>query len=155
MAAAQPLDGCSSGGKAPSARAPSLRLLHPSAGAKFLQPADVIVAVDDVLLAHQCAEQRQSGFDSVDHEFVERALEAHQAFATRLAVNDELAEERIIIGRDGIAVIDGGIDTHAQAAWRMVVHDLARRRPERDWIFRIDATLDGMAVEFNIALREW
>src|SRR5262245_25755672 len=78
---------------------------HPALGEKFLQPVDVVVAVDDFLLAHQGAKERQRGLDAVDHELVERALEPHQALAARLAVHDQLAEKRIVIGRDAVAVI--------------------------------------------------
>ena len=50
--------------------------VHAAFGQETLEPVDVVVAVDDVLLAHQLAEQRQRGLDAVDHEFVERALAA-------------------------------------------------------------------------------
>ncbi len=66
----------------------------------------MVIAVDDVLLAHQRAEQRQRRLDAVDHEFVERALEPHQAFGAGLAVHDQLADQRIVIRRDGVALID-------------------------------------------------
>src|SRR5262249_52433495 len=95
------------------------------------------------------------GLDAIDDEVVERALEAHQAVAAGLAVHDELADERIVIGRDRVAVIDGRIDPHAQSARRVIVHDLARRGTEGDRIFRVDAALDGMAVEFHVALEEF
>src|SRR5262245_23844701 len=36
----------------------------------------------------------------------------------------------------------------------MIMHDLARRWPERDRIFSIDAALDGVAVKLDVALRE-
>src|SRR5262245_21540597 len=65
------------------------RHFHPTLGQKLLQPMDVVVAVDDVLLAHQRAEQRQRGLDALDDEFVERALEPHQAFAAGLAMDDQ------------------------------------------------------------------
>ena len=115
----------------------------------------MIVAVDDVLLAHQGAKQRQRGLDSVDDELVERALESHQAFAARLAVHDQLAHQRIIVGRNRISVIDGRIDAHAQAAGRMVVHDLARGGAKRNRVLGIDAAFDGMAVELDVALRDF
>ena len=38
--------------------------LHPAARQKLLQPVDVVVAVDDRLVAHQRAEQRQRGVDA-------------------------------------------------------------------------------------------
>ena len=65
------------------------------------------------------------GLDAVDDEFVERALQPHQAFAAGLAVHDQLADQRVVERRNGVAVIDGGIDAHAEAAGRMIVHDLA------------------------------
>src|SRR5262245_37801316 len=99
--------------------------LHSAAGEELLEPADVIIAVDDVLLAHQRAEQRQRRLDAVDDELVERALEPHQALTAGLAVDDQLADEGIVIGRDRIAVIDGGVDAYAETTWRMIVHDLA------------------------------
>src|SRR3977135_4217631 len=145
----------------PSERAPvrlheaePLLSLHPAAGQELFEPMDVIVAVDDVLLPHQRAEQRERGLDAVDDELVERTLEPHQAFAAGLAVDDELADERVVIGRDRIAVIDGGIDAHAETAGRVIVHDLARRGTKGHRIFRIDTAFDGMAVELHIFLRE-
>ena len=79
-----------------AARRDPSRLTSSRLGEELLQPVDVVVAVDDVLLAHQRAEQRQRRLDAVDHELVERALEPHQAFAARLAVHDELADERVV-----------------------------------------------------------
>ena len=51
-------------------------------------------------------------------------------------------------------MIDGGIDAHAEPAGRMIGQDLAGRGPERLRVFRIDAALDGVAVEFHVVLRE-
>ena len=98
--------------------------------------------------------KRQRGLDAVDDELVERALEPHQAFAARLAVDDELAHERIVIRRDRVAVIDGGIDAHAEPAGRVIGQDLAGRGPERLRVLGIDAALDGMADELHVLLRE-
>jgi len=56
----------------------------------------------------------QCGLDSIDHEFIERAFEPHQALAAGLAVDDQLADQGVVIRRNRIAVIDGGIDAHAK-----------------------------------------
>src|SRR6266403_5249215 len=66
--------------------------LHSAAGQERFKPVDVVVAIDHVLLAYERAEQGQGRFDAVDDEFVERALEPHQAFAAGLAVYDQLAD---------------------------------------------------------------
>src|SRR3974390_3788433 len=44
---------------------------------KLLKPMDVVIAVDDVLFAYQRAEQGKCGLDTIDHNFVEGALEPH------------------------------------------------------------------------------
>ena len=49
-------------------------LLDRPAREKFLEPVDVIVAVDDLRFPHQRAKQRQRGLDAIDDEFVERAF---------------------------------------------------------------------------------
>src|SRR6516165_1849397 len=105
-------------------------LVERAARQKLFEPEDVVIAVDDLGFARQCAEQRQGRLDAVDHEFVECALEPHQTFPARLAVDDELADERIVKWRDGVAVIDGRIDPHAEPSGRMVVDDLAGRGPK-------------------------
>src|ERR1700679_3979974 len=70
---------------------------------ELLQPMDVIVAVDDVRLAHQLLEQRDGGVDADHHDLVERAPQPHQAFVAVLAVHDQLADQAVIIRRYAVA----------------------------------------------------
>jgi len=95
------------------------------AGEVLLQPVDVVIAVDDAGLPHQRAEQRQRGLDTFDHHLVQRAAQPHQAFGAGLAVHDQLADEAVIIRRDDVALINRGIDPHAEAAGRVELRDLA------------------------------
>src|SRR5262249_37789060 len=90
-------------------------------GQKLLQPMNVIIAVDDVLLAGERLEQRHGGLDAVEDELVERAAQPHERLAPGLAVDDELADERVVEWRDRVAVVDGRIDAHAKSAGRMVM----------------------------------
>ena len=113
---------------------------------------NVIIAVDDVFFAHQRAEERQRRFNSVDHDFIERTLEPHQAFGARLSMHDQLADEQIVVGRNRVALIDRGIDANTEASRRVVVQDFPGRRTESDRIFCIDAAFDGVAVKFHVAL---
>ena len=80
--------------------------LHPAFGKETLEPVDVIIAVDDVLGAHELAEQRQRRLDAVHDEFVERAFEPHQAFGAGLAVHDQLADQRVVERRDRVSLVD-------------------------------------------------
>src|SRR5262249_50964247 len=112
----------------------------------------MIIAVNDVGFTYKCAKKRQRCFDTVDDHFVERAFQTHQAFGARLAVHDQFADKGIVIGRDGVALIDGGIDADAEAARRMVVQDLAGRGAEGNRVLGVDAALDGVPVELYVVL---
>ena len=62
--------------RAAAVAVPALRGLLRQAAArqKFLEPMDVVLAVDDVLFSRQRAKQRQRRFDTIDHELVQGAL---------------------------------------------------------------------------------
>jgi hypothetical protein len=115
---------------------------------------DVVVAVDESLLADDPPVQRDRGVDAADHEFLERAAQAHQAFVAGAAVHDQLADQRIVVGRDRIAGIERGIDAHAQAARRVIVGDLARGGREGLGVLGVDPALDGVAVDHDVLLRK-
>ena len=79
---------------------------HDQTGQILLQPVDGVVAVDDVGLAHQLLEQGDGGLDAADHQLVQRAAQAQQAFVAVLGMDDQLARQAVVIGRDAIAGID-------------------------------------------------
>src|SRR4029079_15342615 len=58
----------------------------------------------------------------------------------------------MVVGWNGVALIDRGIDTNAKASRRMVVQDFTGRGTKSDRVLRIDAAFDGVAVKLNIAL---
>src|SRR3569623_199216 len=80
--------------------------LRVPAGKILFEPVDMIVAVDNAVFAGQRPEQRQRGFDAIDDNFVKCPAQPHQAFAASLAVDDQFADQRIVIRRDDIALID-------------------------------------------------
>src|SRR5262245_3547683 len=82
----------------------------------LLQPVDIVAAADDVGLLHEVAEQRNRRADAVDHEFVEGPGEPHQALLPRPPMDDQLADQAVVIGRDRVALKYRGIDPHAEAA---------------------------------------
>ena len=95
------------------------------------------------------AEQRQRGLDSVDDELVERPAQPHQALVAGPAMDDQLADQRVVVRRDAVALVDGRIDAHAEAAGRMEIGDPAGRGPEGRGVLGVDAALDGVAVELT------
>ena len=112
---------------------------------ELFQPADVVVAVGDVRLGDEILEQRDRGPHAVDDELVERAAEPHQAFDAVAPVHDQLADQAVVVGRHRIALIDGGIDAHAEPARRVVIGDLAGRGRKGRRVLGVDAALDGVA----------
>src|SRR5690606_35796131 len=88
-----------------------------------LQPVNIVVAIGHINIADQVAEKWQGRIDAVDDEFVKRAPQSHHALDPVAPVNDKLADQAVVIGRDAIARIDARIDAHAQASWRMEMGD--------------------------------
>src|SRR5690349_8076160 len=82
----------------------------------LLEPMNGVIAIDDIRLFHQFAEERDRRLDAGDDHFAQRPLQAQQALAAIAAMHDELADKRVIVGRDRIAGIDGAIQTNAEAA---------------------------------------
>src|SRR3954451_1531944 len=119
----------------------------------LLEPMNMVVTVDNGGLADQRAKQRQCGFDAFHYHFVQRPPQPHQALATALAMDDQLAHQRVVIRRNDVTLVNGGIDPHAESARRVVLHDLAGRGPEADGVFGINAALDGVAVDHHLILR--
>jgi hypothetical protein len=113
---------------------------------------DIIGAVLDVGVAHQGAEKRQRGIDTLDDELIEGAAQPHQGFIAIAAVDDQLADQRVIIWGDPISRIDGAIDPDPQTAGRMIVDYLTRRRPKTCRMFGIYPALDRMALEDDVFL---
>src|SRR5208337_4012044 len=121
---------------------------------KLLQPVNVVLAVLDVGVSNQRPKERQRRVDSVDDELVERPAQAHQRFGAGAAVDDELADEGIVKGRNHVALVGGGIDANAEAARRMEVGDAAGRGDEGARVLGVDATLDRRAEKTHLVLRD-
>ncbi len=87
-------------------------------GQELFQPVDIVVAGDDVGFLDQALEERQRGLDAIDDELIDGATQALQAFLAGAAVDDELADQRVVVGRDRVALVDGAVDADADAAGR-------------------------------------
>ena len=96
----------------------------------ILHPVNVVHPIGNIGMLQQICEERNSRFDPIDHEFRQTASQTHQTFISALAVNDELADETVVVGRYRVALIGAGIDPHAKPAGRMPIGDLAWARGE-------------------------
>ncbi len=81
-----------------------------------------------------------------------RAPQPHQAFGAVAAMDDQLADQRVVVRRDRVAGIDGAVQAHAETARRVIAGDLAWRGAEGCRVLGVDAALDGVAVEFHVLL---
>ena len=69
-------------------------------------------------------------------------------------MDNQLANQAVIIRRDFIALVNARIDANAQPTRRMPIGDLAGRRGEAAGIFSIDPAFNGVAGNIDIALRD-
>jgi hypothetical protein len=102
----------------------------------------------------QIAEQGKGRLDAVYDELVEGAAEAHQALLPCAAVDDELADQAVVVGRNAIALIGTGIDPDTKAAGRMETRDRAGRGRKGARVLGVDPAFDGVAGEADLVLGE-
>src|SRR5271167_646367 len=119
---------------------------------KPLEPVDVVVAVDELGGADQPLMERDGGLDAADHVFLEGAAQPHQALVAALAVNDELCDQAVVVGRHLVALIEGAVDAHAEPARRMIIGHPARRRREGVGALGVDAAFDRVAAQLDVGL---
>ena len=67
------------------------------------------------------------------------------------AVDDQLADHAVVIGRHPVAGVEAAIDADVHAAGRDIILHQAGRGGEGLRILGIDAALDRMAVELDLA----
>ena len=74
--------------------------------------------------------QGDGGFDSLHHELAERALHLGDGFGAVAAVDDELGDQRVVVGRDDALGVLRRVDADAVAAGNVEGGDLAGGRRE-------------------------
>ncbi len=95
--------------------------------------------------------QRNGGLDAFDDEHVQGAPHPGDGFGAVAALNDQLGDHGIVVGRDYGIGVGRGIDTHSRTSRRLKSRDASGRRHERYRIFRVYAAFDGMAGEIIFA----
>src|SRR5688572_25236013 len=94
---------------------------QPTGLQEILEPVNVVESVLDVRVADERAEQRQRGIDPVDDELVERPPETHEALVAGTTVDDELADQGIVMRRDPVTLVGRRIHAYAEAAGRVEI----------------------------------
>jgi hypothetical protein len=113
---------------------------------------DVVIALDEFRRDCETLVQRDRRVDPADHIFLERAPQSHQAFVAALAVDDQLGDEAVVVGRHLIAVVQRAIDANAEPTGRMITGDPAGRGPESVGVLGIDAALDRVTAQVDVRL---
>ena len=101
---------------------------------------------------HQFTVQRDIGFDALHSHFQQRAAHPRHRLLAGIAVGDELAHHRVVIGRHKIVGIHMRIYPHAGPARCVPGGDASRRRHEVVGVFGVDTALDRMPPHLDLAL---
>ncbi len=87
---------------------------------------NIIITVGNVGIVDQILKKRQGRLDPVDNELIQGPPQTHHAFNPVAAVDDQFADEAVVVWRNLVARINTGIDTNAETTGRMEMSDLAR-----------------------------
>src|SRR5690606_34536775 len=120
----------------------------------LFQVVDVDAALAEAGIAGQVAVQRHVGLDAVDHDLVEGVAHARQGLVAGVAVGDDLADQRVVVRRYGIAAVQVRIVADAVAARGMVVLDLAGAGHEGHRVFGVDTAFQRVAADHHVFLAD-
>src|SRR3546814_5890339 len=81
----------------------------------------------------------------LDHIFLQRAPEAHQAALARTAIDDQLANHAAIIRRHPVTLVKARIHADMHAAGNVIARDGAWRGSKGPGVFGIDTASYGVA----------
>ena len=74
-----------------------------------------------------------------------RAASGAMARVAVLGVDDQLGQQRVVVGEDDVVLVGGRVDPHPEPARDAVAGDLPRRGREGDRVLGVDPALDGVA----------
>src|SRR6202521_1571435 len=98
-----------------------------------------------MLVGHHPGEERNRCCNTLDDEALQRHLHAAQRLLAVAPLANELGEQRVVEGRNGVACVDVGIQTNSGTAGWMEDIDVTRRRLKVSRrILRIHATFDDV-----------
>lgn len=93
---------------------------------EFFEPVNVVVSGQNVLIVDKAAMQVERRKHAPYDHLRQCTTQAHDAFPTRAAVHDELADQRVIVRRDAVSGIDGTVEADIRPTWCVEICDQAR-----------------------------
>src|ERR1700722_258710 len=87
------------------------------------------VAGAEIGIVEDAQMKRNVGLNAVNQVLAQGSVSTRKDMVTSIGVGDEFGDQRIIMNRHAIAVVEGGFDTHAKATGGMMAaHDAGRRQ---------------------------
>ena len=93
--------------------------------------------------------QRNGGLDAFHHESVQPAVHPGDGFGARVAVRDDLGDQRVIVRRDHAIGITRGIHPNPGPTRNAERRDASGGRDKRLRILRIDPALNRVPAKFD------
>ncbi len=116
----------------------------------LFEPVDGVFTLEEFGLFENPLMERQRRLDARNHGFADGALQPADTFLPRAAMDDELADHGVVIGRDGVAAVYCAVEPYAQTAGGVEGVDTARRGGEIVRVFGVDADFDAVAAEADV-----
>ena len=108
---------------------------------------------EEIRVLHNGFHEGDRGFHPTEHIFLQRSPHAADGFFPGSATDRQLGEQRVVIGGDGVILIDCAVDADADAARREIRGDRAGTGPEVvAGIFGVDSALNGVALKRDVGL---
>src|SRR3546814_19322531 len=88
----------------------------------------------------------------LDYELLQRTLQPHQAALARGAVDAQLGDHAVVIGRHPVAGVTPATDEDVHPARRVELRDGARRRREYARAFGVDPAFARLTLAAHLVL---
>src|SRR5579883_1591919 len=120
-----------------------------------LDPGRVDASLDEVAVAEDAAVEGERGLDAFDHQFVEGPAHGSDGLVAVHGMDDQLADERVVVGRDAVTDLDVRVPAHAGPSRDAEGRDLAGRGAEVVvGVLGIDSALEGVTSGDDLRLGE-
>ena len=120
----------------------------------MLQVVNVNTTFTETRITNQLTVQRCVGLDAINYQFIDCVAHARQCFIAGSTVSDQLADQRIVVGRYFVATVQVRVNAHAVATGGMVKGNRARAWHKGFGVFCVDPAFDGVATNDDVVLGE-
>ena len=121
-------------------------------GHALFQVVDVLATLLETDVGHDPLLQRDVALHPFDHRLGQRQAHARDGGGAVAAVHDQLADHRVVVRRDAVAVVQVGVHAHARAAGCLEALHRAGAGHEGVRVLGVDAALDRVAGDLDVLL---